>query len=279
MFSRNEALEYLALVGLQRDEDIDLAETALVLGSIEGPKRPLAPYRAHLATLIRDAQSQFDADADDLGARIATLNAVIVDRHGYRGDRETYDDLRNANLMHVIDRKRGLPVTLGILYLHVARAMEWSMVGLNFPGHFLIRADYEGERVILDPFNEGRVCSAVDLRDMLKAVMGTVAELEPSHYQPVGNRDTLLRLQNNLKLRHINSDDLALALEELETMLLFAPNEAGLWRESGLIEAHIGNVPAAIHALQQFVRLTKDIRHAQQTEQLIRQLKARLTSR
>ncbi|WP_029010772.1 SirB1 family protein [Azospirillum halopraeferens] len=276
MTSRAEARDILRRIGTLPDAAIDLAEGALALGALERPQVPLERYRRHLAALARDMADRHSPGDDGLEGRIATLHAVLVQRHGYTGDTETYDDLQNANLLRVIDRRRGLPVALGILYLHAARASGWSMAGLNFPGHFLVRLDAEGERAILDPFNGGQVRSAVDLRELLKATAGTAAELTPDHYAAVGNRDILLRLQNNRKLRHLSAGEIAQALEVLDTMRLFAPNEAALWRETGLLEAHRGNPDAAIGALETFLQLTDDDRQLHQAATLIQQLRNRL---
>lgn len=276
MNSRPEAREILRRIGAQPDQDIDLAEGALALGALARPDLPLERYRRHLAALARDVTDRFDPDSDCLEARIALLHEVVIERYGYSGDTDTYDDLQNANLMRVIDRRKGLPVALGILYLHAARTQGWDMVGLNFPGHFLVRLDMDGERAILDPFNGGQVRTAVDLRDLLKATAGTAAELEPGHYQPVGNRDILLRLQNNLKLRHLSSSDVPRALDTLEAMRLFAPEEPTLWRETGLLEAHSGNLEKAIAALETFIRLGGSEQQLHQAAMLIQQLKNRL---
>jgi regulator of sirC expression with transglutaminase-like and TPR domain len=274
LIARFDARGYLGTVGALPDEDIDVAETALVLASIDEPARPLAPYREHLAQLADELKTRCAGGAESLAERIDALTGVLT-AHGYRGDDETYDDLRNASLIHAIDRRRGLPVTLGILDLHLARAMGWAIVGLTFPGHFLVRLDEGAERAILDPFAPGRVCGVADLRAMLKAMEGDAAELEPAHYRPAGNRDTLLRLQNNYKLRHINTGAIDRALGQLALMRLFAPNEPSLWRETGLLEAHMGHTKAAIDALEEFMRLTDNVRHVRQTEMLIRRLKTR----
>src|SRR5699024_2784910 len=138
---------------------------------------------------------------DALDARIELINSLLFDRYGYEGDHDTYDDLQNADLMRVIDRRRGLPVALGILYLQIARSQEWAAEGLSFPGHFLIRLECGAERAIIDPFNEGQLRHPAELRELLKAMAGVEAELNPDHYAPVSNRDVLLRLQNNRKLR------------------------------------------------------------------------------
>jgi len=278
--NRAEAREILRNIGDQPDDEIDLAEAALALGALELPNADLAPYRAHFRAIVDDlaalVAAQGSGAGDSLEARIAHLHTVIGERHGYSGDHDTYDDLQNANLLRVVDRRRGLPVALGILYMHAARSQGWQMVGLNFPGHFLVRIEKDGARAILDPFNEGQTRSVVDLRDLLKATAGSAAELEPGHYQPVSNRDVLLRLQNNIKLRHLSAHDVPKALEVLEAMRLFAPHEPALWRETGLLEAHAGNLKDAIIALETFMALTGDEHHRHQTASLIQQLKNRL---
>ncbi|HYH17795.1 MAG TPA: transglutaminase-like domain-containing protein [Azospirillum sp.] len=274
--SRAEAREILRRTGTLADEDIDIAEAALALGALDRPNVPLDRYRRHLAALARDMADRFDPLADSLETRVALLHEIVMERHGYAGDTETYDDLQNANLLRVIDRRRGLPVALGILYLHAARSMGWRMVGLNFPGHFLVRIELDGERAILDPFNDGQVRTAVDLRDLLKATAGTAAELTPEHYAAVRNRDILLRLQNNLKLRHLTANEVPQALDVLEGMRLFAPDEPALWRETGLLEAHQGRTEDAIAALETFIRLGDNERLMHQAAMLIQQLKTRL---
>lgn len=274
-----EAREILRRTGDQPDDEIDLAEAALALGALELPNLALDGYRRHIAAITADLAELADGGGgpeDSLDGRIAQLRAVIGERHGYSGDHDTYDDLQNANLLRVIDRRRGLPVALGILFMHAARSRGWAIVGLNFPGHFLVRLDHGPARAIIDPFNDGQIRTVVDLRDLLKATAGSAAELEPEHYQPVSNRDVLLRLQNNIKLRHLSAHDVPKALEILGGMRLFAPHEPALWRETGLLEAHTGNLKDAIVALETFMALTGDEHHRIQTASLIQQLKKRL---
>ena len=132
---------------------------------------PLGPYRGHLAELADQARSS-TARSHSVDMQVATLTRLLVEHHGYRGDDETYDDLRNANLMDVIDRKVGLPVALGILWLHAGRAYGGDIDGLAFPSHFLIRLAARGQRVIIDVFHGGTPLSAPDLRQMLKRDAG-----------------------------------------------------------------------------------------------------------
>ncbi|MEJ0072170.1 MAG: transglutaminase-like domain-containing protein [Pseudomonadota bacterium] len=226
----------------------------MALASLERRQVALDRYRDHLALLTQDVAA-CAAGAESAAARVAALNEAIVVKHGYRGDADTYDDLQNANLMRVIDRRRGLPVALGILYIHAARAQGWDMAGLSFPGHFLIRLEAPDGRTIVDPFNAGKMPDAGALRQLLQATAGEEAELAPEHYAPVPDRAILLRLQNNIKLRLIGTDRIAKAVQVLETMLLFAPDQPDLWREAGLLHAHLGNLGAASTAIERFLAL------------------------
>lgn len=269
------ARDYLASIGA--GAPVDLASAALALAALDRPQAPLAPARAHLAELGRAVAAAFDVvGRDDLGARCFALAAVLSRQEGYDGDRDSYDDLANANLLSVIERRRGLPVTLGILYLHAARWQGWHAVGLDFPGHFVIRLEHAGERAILDPFNGGAVLQVADLRRLVKAAHGPMAELETRHYDPLPDRRVLLRLEHNIKRRLIATRALAAAAEHLRRMLLIAPDESGLWRELGLIEAESGNLRAATEALEQFAATAPEGSERRQVRQLIQDLKSRL---
>lgn len=254
MNTREEALAALARVAAQDDDAIDLAETGLVLASLDRPRVSLDRYRDHLIELGASVRGAMPDDAS-LDECVAALNASMVERYGYQGDTQNYDDLQNANLMRVIDRKRGLPVALSILYLHAGRAQGWAMAGINFPGHFLVRLDCGAGRAILDPFHGGRTLGTGELRALLKSVSGRDAELTPAHYAPLGNRDILLRLQNNIKLRQMQAGQIEAAVATLEGMLAFAPAKPELWREAGLLRARLGQVRAALNALERFTAL------------------------
>jgi regulator of sirC expression with transglutaminase-like and TPR domain len=254
---------------------LPIGEAALALASFERPRVALARYRQHLATIARDVGRHAGATGD-LSARAQALNEIILLKHGYSGDELTYDDLQNANMMRVVDRRKGLPVALGILYLHAARAQGWDSVGLGFPGHFLIRLAEGPERLILDPFHGGKICDAVILRDLLKAMAGQEVELSPEHYAPVADRDVLLRLQNNVKSRLLQSGRNEHAVRVIETMLLLAPDLAGLWQEAGLLHVHLGNIRAAINALEQFLVRAPDGSTRYQAAAILQQLKSKL---
>jgi regulator of sirC expression with transglutaminase-like and TPR domain len=255
---RAELLSGLELVGRQSDETIDLAEAALLLAALDAPDVELAPYRRHLAELAADLADLAQGLAQSLDARVAALRQVLAARHGYAGDKRTYDDLKNANLIHVIDRRRGLPVALGILYLHAARAQGWRAAGINFPGHFLIALEDDEERVIVDPFERGAQVDLAALRRMVKSALGAEAELQPEYSATMTNRGVLLRLQNNIKQRARDAGDHARAASVVDGMLAVAPEIADLWREAAELRAEIGEMRSALAALDRFLLLADD---------------------
>lgn len=263
-------------IGATSAERLDLGEAALALASLERRQVALDRYRDHLALLGRDLATCAQG-ANSVAARVAALNETILGKHGYRGDADTYDDLQNANLMRVIDRRRGLPVALGILYIHAARAQGWDMVGLSFPGHFLVRLDAPDGRAIVDPFNQGRTPDAGALRELLRATAGgEAAELAPEHYAPVPDRAILLRLQNNIKLRLIGANRIAQAVNVVEIMLLFAPDQPDLWRDAGLLHAHLGNLGAAGAAIERGLAITGDGAARHTMAALLQRLRSKL---
>ncbi|WP_374449127.1 SirB1 family protein [Stella sp.] len=249
-----EARARLRSLAAVADAEFPLGEAALALAAIDRPQVPLDRYRAHLDELAL-AVAPAGGDAAERAAALATAIAV---RHRYQGDVLTYDDLQNANLIRVVDRRKGLPVALGILYLETAQRVGWPADGLAFPGHFVIAVAGERGRAVVDPFHGGRICDAAELRRLLKAMAGADQELQPEHYAPVARRSVLLRLHNNVKLRRMQGGDAAGALAALEAMLLFAPDEGGLWHEAGLLHAHLGNLRAALDALAAALDRTAD---------------------
>jgi len=266
---------FLRDLGASGEQILPIAEAALALASFERPRVGPSRYREHLRVLARDVGRHAGAGGD-AAAHARALNEIILLKNGYTGDELTYDDLQNANLMRVVDRRKGLPVALGILYMHAGRAQGWETVGLAFPGHFLIRLSDGAERLILDPFHGGQVCGAAELRELLKATTGQESELQAEYYAPVSDRDVLLRLQNNLKARLLQAERHERAVGVVETMLMLAPDLAELWREAGMLHARLGNMRAAAAALEQFVLRAPDGMARHQAAAKLQQLKAKL---
>ncbi len=276
-FADPDAAEaWLAALAGVSDDAIDLTGACLALGALERPWQSLDREIDHLARLAEDLHRTAPGPEPALPARAEAIAAVLFGRHDYRGDTETYDDLRNANLLAVIERRRGLPIALSILYLHLARALGWPAEGVNFPGHFLVRLSDGPARLMVDPFDGGRTIGTGALRALLKLVEGEDAELKSHHHAPASNRDILLRLQNNIKLRQIQAGRLDDARTTVERMLLYAPDRAALWHALGVLNAETGRPKAALDALGRVAGLDSAGVWQRQVARLMQSLRRKL---
>jgi regulator of sirC expression with transglutaminase-like and TPR domain len=273
-----EAFQYIRFAGAQPDAGIDLAEASLALALIFLPVLIDVRYRQHFRKLSDHLREEYQArlrqkEADTLALRVQLLRKVIHEAHGYSGDDKTFDDIQNMNMIRVIERRKGLPIALGLVYIIVARAQGWPIEGLNFPGHFLLRLEKDGERVILDPFREGAEMNAAELRQLLKSVAGPSAELSHDYYQPVSSRDLLIRLENNLKKRLIESEDYGQAILVVEAMEALAPDEYRVLFDKGVLYARLRQDQQAVAAFERYIEKTPDAREKQQAQALIAQLR------
>jgi regulator of sirC expression with transglutaminase-like and TPR domain len=269
-----QLLDALQSLGTADDAAIDPAGTALTLACLDTGGDP-EPYRRHLRELQRQA-AELARATDSVASQASVLRHLLAETCGYRGDTDTYDDERNANLAAVIDRRRGLPVALGILYLHAARGYGADIVGLSFPSHFLLRLSGRGQRLILDPFNEGAVMQAQDLRLRLKTLLGGDAEMRPEYFLPVSNRDILIRLLNNIKLRAVGGGNLPRAVEILQRMTLLAPQRLELWWEIAVLHGRMGNLAAAITTLERTLKDEPANPETAHLAELLRRLRAQV---
>ena len=246
-------LEKLKAVGQVDDTSIQIGRTALYLAALDHPAIDLDPYLQHLDQLEADARERIPSlrrgmsEAESV-ARV--LADTIANRHGYMGDNDTFDDPQNADIIRVIDRRRGLPVSLGILYLEIAHRLGAKAQGLNTPGHFLLSVG-EGEQAkIIDPFNGGVVLSADELRPWSPS-----PSIPTSDYGPVGRREVLLRLLNNIRTRALAGKDMVRSLTIAERMVMVSPQQAELWLDLSRANEAVGKLKNAIHAAQSCVSL------------------------
>ena len=274
----------LEAIGQLPDTEIDLAGAAVQLGRIDAPDADWEAAAFHLTTLARDAVLL--SAGDDVASRAGALAGLIAGRHSYRGDTDSYDDPANANLIQVIARRRGLPVALGILWLHCARAAGWDAHGIDFPGHFLLALEGAPpankqrqptpQHAVLDVFAGGTPLDARELRQLVKRVEGPGAELRPGLLAPMSSRAVLLRLQNNIKGRRLNVGDIPGALSATEDMLRIAPDTAPLWREAALMNQRLDQVAAAVRCFERFLALVPKGDAAARVRSAMEELRGRL---
>jgi regulator of sirC expression with transglutaminase-like and TPR domain len=267
----------LDAIGLLPDAEIDIAEAALQFARIDLPDADATAARATLSAIARDAAALGRVvQPDDLPARSAALARLLVDQCGFRGDTDHYDDPANANLIRVIERRRGLPVALGVVWLHAAQAAGWPAHGVDFPAHFLLALEGAGAQLVVDMFDGGTTLDARALRALLKRIAGPEAELQPGLLRPAGHRAVLLRLQNNLRTRRLSGGDLTGALAATRDMLRIAPDDAGLWRAAGVLHQRLDQVGAALQCFERFLSLAPVGEAATRLRREMETLRARL---
>ncbi|HTI80090.1 MAG TPA: transglutaminase-like domain-containing protein [Acetobacteraceae bacterium] len=267
----------LEAIGLIPDTEIDIGNAALQLARVDAPDANWQRAQAHLSDLARDAVTIAKSiGTNDVSMRAEALAGLITGRYAFAGDSETYDDLANANMIRVVERRKGLPVALGIIWLHAARAAGWGAHGVDFPAHFLIALEGKSVQAIVDVFAGGATLDARDLRALLKRVEGENAELRPGLLRPMSARRVLLRLQNNIMTRRLQGGDLAGALTCTEDMLRIAPDHAELWRQAAVMNQRLERVSAALRCFDRFLALVPEGDAAARVRGAMDELRTRL---
>lgn len=274
-----QAEDWLARQGKDGHEDLDLFTGALALSAMDHVGLSLLKYWNHIEVLRREVAKTWDFDLKkgekaDVYTALKAVQHVMVELNEYHGDLENYDDLQNADIIRVIERRTGLPVALAILYIDVMRAQGWAVEGISFPAHFVIRLDLDGQRILIDPFRGGKILEASDLRNILKRVAGEYAELSAEYYEPVNSREILIRLMNNTKTRQIADEAYGDALVTIDRMLLFSPKENRLHFERGILLARRQKNDEAISALEKFIEHSEDVDEKHDAVLLIQQLES-----
>lgn len=246
--------------GQSADCDIHLVNVALAMAAVDSPGLSIERYQNHIQKMsdevgVRHSDLLKEGADDNAQTRIDALRYVIAETYEYDGDRETYDDLQNANLIRVIERRKGLPVTISLLYLYISEVQGWDVDVLSFPAHVVCRMDMDGQRLLFDPFNKCQILQAADLREFLKTLVDPNAELSTEYYNPSSKRDVLIRIQNNIKLRQIEGEDYMGAVKTVEMMQRLDPDEYRLLLDAGVLYARTNQGVAAVAALEKYIDL------------------------
>lgn len=246
---------------------LNLARAALVIARLEYPSLEPGPWLAAIDALGVEAIARLaPAAGDPLRRRVSLLNALIFDEHGFSGNTQHYDDFRNSCLNVVLERRLGIPITLALVYMEVARRAGLDIRGIAFPGHFLMRAmvaaSTDGSAdLILDPFNRGAEVDEAACRALLAAHLGSAAEsapLDPRLLQPCTGRQMLARILNNLKRTYVELRSFEHARQVTNLLLRVDPSLVTELRDRGLLAYHLEDYSSALRDLQQYLQRGKN---------------------
>jgi regulator of sirC expression with transglutaminase-like and TPR domain len=263
----------------REDASIDLATAALAIARSEYPLLDSAYYLGRLECLSKRVRTRMRSNPT-ARETILLLNRVLFDEEGLRGNRDNYYDPRNSFLNDVLDRKLGIPITLSVVYMDVARRVGFPLAGTGMPGHFLLKhCDAMSGETIIDPFNRGRIVSRADCRQLLKEIYSDRVEMRPFFLQAVSRRDVLTRILNNLRHIYFAQRNLQKGLTILELQLAIAPTDAELRRERGLVRLNLEQYLGAARDLGKYLQArpgAADAEDVQETLEMLRQLLARM---
>lgn len=234
------------------EEEMFLDEAALLLARTEYPALDVGAQLAQLDSLAARA----DCDPrQPPHANIAGLNRLLFDEEEFVGDEEGYDDPRNSYLNDVLDRKKGIPITLSLIYQEVARRRRLPIVGVGFPGHFLVKYIARSGDILLDPYHRGMVLNRRDCEEKLKEHFGEEAELRPEYLAASTTKQILARMLNNLKGSYFRRKDFHKVLMMVGMALAIDPDSRQEIHDRGMVYYLMRQYPEALADLQSYLRL------------------------
>jgi regulator of sirC expression with transglutaminase-like and TPR domain len=261
------ARECFADLAGRRDAELgpaDLERGAILIAAEEYPDLDLAEVLAALDRLGDTARERLTG-ATDGAARVDRLNRFLFGEQGFSGASEYYDP-RNSYLNEVLARRVGIPITLALVYIAVARRAGLDARGISFPGHFLVRCAGRDERIV-DAFH-GRTITLAECEARLANALGPNAALRPElHLRDASAREILVRMLANLQRIFAGSGDAERLLACCDRIVLLTPGDPIALRDRALVYQRLGWFAAAIADLESALERASD---AELTEALVR---------
>jgi len=256
----------------QPDAQINLAASALYIAQEEYPELEVAAYLNALDVMATEIEERLPVERYPL-RMLQSLNQYFYDDLGYTGNTSDYYDPRNSFLNDVIDRRTGIPITLSLVYLEVAGRLDFPMVGVNMPGHFLIRPEFQDAGIFVDTFNRGEILFEQDCEERLAQIYGRPVQLQPRFTEAVSSRQLLTRMLTNLKFIYLNRKDLSRALAAVERILLLFPDAPMELRDRGLLYYQLGYLSKASQDLEIYLAMLPNAADADAIRRLLEQIR------
>lgn len=236
----------------QPDASLDLGRAALYLAQEEYPDLDPEAYIRTLDRMAAEVEARLPAEQYPLRI-INGINDYLYKDLGFVGNTTNYYDPRNSYFNEVIDRRTGIPITLSLLYLEIAKRIDFPMVGIGMPGHFLIRPVVGDMQVFVDPFHQGEVLFLEDCQDRLTQIYGGPVEVKPEFFAALDGRHFLRRMLTNLKMIYLNAQDIPRTLAAVERILLLFPDAPEELRDRGLLYYQQGRWTEAYEDLTRYL--------------------------
>ena len=236
------------------EEEIDLGRAALAIAAQEYPDLKIHDCLSQLDRLGQAVELRI-GDEKNPYRIIAALNTVLFKEQGFQGNRSEYYDPKNSFLNDVIIRKKGIPISLSVIYMEVARRVGLSLAGVGFPGHFLVKYGDGDIEILIDVFNGGEIRAREDLERMLQQLYRGQVSYQPGFVAALSKRDILRRMLNNLKWIYLERGEPLKTLSVLDHLVILDPASASEIRDRGLLYITLECYAQALEDLESYLRL------------------------
>lgn len=243
------------------EDQIDLGRAALAIARQEYPDLKIDDYLSQLDGLGQVVELRIGDERNPYRI-IAALNTVLFKELGFQGNRSEYYDPKNSFLNDVITRKKGIPISLSVVYMEVARRVGLSLEGIGFPGHFLVKYDDGDVEILIDVFDGGEIRAREDLDRMLQQLYRGQVSYQSGFVAALGKRDILRRMLNNLKWIYLERGEPLKTLSVLDQLVILDPSAASEIRDRGLLYITLECYAQALDDLESYLRLTPDAEDA-----------------
>lgn len=190
--------------------------------------------------------------ADPIQVKAEMLSEFLFQRSGYKGNAEAYYDVRNSFMNEVLTRRVGIPISLSVLFMIVAKRLDLPAYGIGMPGHFIVMVPNGNQRLFFDPFNGGGRLTFIDCARLVTQTTGYAGSFRPEWLDPVDERVILTRMLNNLKGGFVQSENWAKAIKTVECLQLLNPDDASFLRDIGVLYYQNGDMYQALHFLNAY---------------------------
>jgi regulator of sirC expression with transglutaminase-like and TPR domain len=249
------------------DERVDLLRAALTFARIEDPQLDVEQYVSRVEELSQRATAKVQ-DLDDPTNVIAALNQVLFQEEMFRGNTVDYYSPRNSFLHDVLDRRLGIPISLALVYMEVARRVGFPLFGVGMPGHFLLKHyDAAGHSILIDVFERGVVVTEEDCRQKLNTIYSGQLTLQPEFLLPVTRRQMLTRMLNNLRSIYLSQRDFRRAVQVVDLILVIYPRSPEDVKQRAVLRYNLDDYRGALNDFEEYVKMSPDASDADEIRQ------------
>lgn len=266
-------------------EEVPLARAALIAAQAEYPDLDIDAYEQRLQDMADTLEHQLAKAGGRRHPRrtVMAVNQLLYRELGFRGNTEDYDDPRNLYLNYVLSERRGIPVSLAIVYSEVCQRVGLDVRPVGLPGHVICRyrpaagedegVASDGDELLLDVFAGGRLLTQQDAQTLVRSIFGSRLAFKEHYLAPLLPRQVLQRLLHNLKAGYLQRGDEDRAAKVINLLITLFPWDLDEIRDRGMLRERLGEVGSALEDLEQYIAFRPGARDIQTVSETVRSLR------